>query len=161
MILESTHLRWAGVMGAVVQRSSRADAPTDQWVVGIPLTSTPKWVSGCHCNFLRNSKEVTCHSLLLFLGAKSMLWWGCQFVTEQSWPETMKPRKWHLHSGCHTFAQKPQISYIFLLKLSSFSPRTSNNYMVSYSNRHRMILYLVLFIKFKQVHKVLPKYILK
>lgn len=27
--------------------------------------------------------------------------------------------------------------------------------MVSYSNRHRMILYLVLFIKFKQVHKVL------
>ena len=33
--------------------------------------------------------------------------------------------------------------------------------MVSYSNRHRIILYLVLFIKFKQVHKVLQKYILK
>lgn len=105
-------LEWWGQLWEQCAESSRADAPPEQWVVGIPLSSTPKWVSGCHCNFLRNSKEVICHSSLSLLGAKITLWWGCQFVTEQNWPETMKPRKWQLHS-CHTFAQKPHISHIF------------------------------------------------
>lgn len=68
--------------------------------------------------------------------------------------ETMKPRKWQLHSCCHTFAQKPQVLCVFSEKFHLSHQELSNNHMVSYSDRHRTILYLVLFIKFKHVHSV-------